>query len=165
MEKAADILTDVSTSQVRPEVPGADTDPTKLDDVMEADLHEPAVRSRTAMLPHPEDDMTGSNSLKPSRTAMMLGPEAPEIEQAVRSRTAMLPGGPGGSEEDDEEVEHAVRSRTAMWPLAPEEDPGKPRPSRTAMVLGDETPSPEASTESSRFRRLMNVFKKDSNKE
>eukprot|EP00439_Symbiodinium_sp_Y106_P068953 s1460_g11.t2 len=150
--QSADLITpDVSTSQVRPEVPGneRESDVNKLDDVME-DGCQQAIRSRTAMLPAPseEEDVTGSSSLKPSRTAMLVAPyDDKEVEHAVRSRTAMLPG----VEDDNEEAEHALRSRTAMWPVDPKEEEGRQaRPSRTAMLAEDDAPGPESSTESSR---------------
>mmetsp|Transcript_50681 Transcript_50681/g.121018 ORF Transcript_50681/g.121018 Transcript_50681/m.121018 type:complete len:173 (-) Transcript_50681:28-546(-) len=168
VEKADFITPDVSTSQVRPEVPGneRESDVNKLDDVMEDGCQGPAIRSRTAMLPAPseeEEDMTGSSSLKPSRTAMLVAPyDDKEVEHAVRSRTAMLPG----VEDDNDEADHALRSRTAMWPVDPKEEEGRQaRPSRTAMLPEDDVPGPESSTESSRFRRLMNVFKRDSSRD
>ncbi|CAE7306159.1 unnamed protein product [Symbiodinium sp. CCMP2456] len=150
--QSADFITpDVSTSQVRPEVPGneRESDVNKLDDVME-DCQGQALRSRTAMLPAPseEEDVTGSSSLKPSRTAMLVAPyDDKEVEHAVRSRTAMLPG----VEDDNDEADHALRSRTAMWPVDPKEEEGRQaRPSRTAMLAEDDVPGPESSTESSR---------------
>ncbi|CAJ1404662.1 unnamed protein product [Effrenium voratum] len=115
------------------------------------------MRSRTAMFPATlANAADGTGSLQPSRTAMWIAPDDEDDDIYVRSRTAMLPLGddPAGTTDEDEAdlVDLGTRSRTAMLP-EPETE-GRPKPSRTAMME-----EPDSSTDSSRFRRLLNALR------